>query len=72
VIPVSEEVLEVVIKHLKSSGYNYVLEETREFTKVYVLKDNELVMIITVAPPGNIVPRVFASSVVGGNGESCE
>jgi hypothetical protein len=35
-------------------------------------ENNELVMIITVTPPGNIVPRVFASSVVGGSGESCE
>jgi hypothetical protein len=43
-----KDVLDTIIKHLKTHKYNYVVEDAKDFTRIYVLKNDKLLMIITI------------------------
>jgi len=45
-----KEVLETIEKQLINHGYNYIIKRISGFIKIFVTKNNKLVMTITIIP----------------------
>jgi hypothetical protein len=45
-----KEVLKTIEKQLINHGYNYIVKRISGFIKIFVTKNNKLVMTITIIP----------------------
>jgi hypothetical protein len=45
-----KEVLKIIEKQLINHGYNYIIKRISGFIKVFVMKNDKLVMTITIIP----------------------